>query len=422
MTQLVETASLGEVLGGRYELKERLASGGMATVFVAIDREASREVAVKIIRGKAKKNPELRERFLREGSMLKSIDHPNIVRVFDYGEMADGRVYVVMERLFGGTLGALLKQHPFLLPEQLDGTVMGVCAALHRAHHLQVVHRDLKPENIFLTDDGTAKLLDFGVSKYYALDGLTETGQVLGTPRYMAPEQLSGDRAVDHRVDIYSFGVIMYEALAGRPPFVGETPSDLIVAILGGRYPALKDVRPELESSFVELISRALDLTPSARYTSAEELRVAWNRALGRRSMQREAQSPPQPITKTQALGSFAAIETYTGPNKQSHTEDSVASLSSHWPDPKAPTQHMPEQSVAPEPLAPERLVARGSAERRSQASTYPERPQQKQALAERYSEPPELPTAYPWLIWVGAGMLALATATFVWFLSMWLS
>ncbi len=402
---MIETAALGEVIGGRYELQERLARGGMATVFVATDRQESREVAVKIIRGKAKKNPELRERFLREGSMLQSVDHPNIVRVFDYGEMPDGRVFVVMERLFGGTLGALMREHDCLTPRQLDTTVMGVCAALHRAHHLQVVHRDLKPENIFLSDDGVAKLLDFGVSKYYALDGLTETGQVLGTPRYMAPEQLSGDRNVDHRVDIYSFGVIMYEALAGRPPFVGDTPSDLIVAILGGRYPALRDVRPEIETSFVELIGRALDLTPSARFQSAEELRVAWNRAMHRKSKEREAAVPAEPIVKTQMLGSFAVHEG-TSPSQQ---RVSVDTLSSNWPD-NRPAELSPFDDVEKEGARSSRL------------STKSERPRAKtHARVQRESEPPALPPAYPWLIWVGAGMLALATAVVVWLLATWL-
>lgn len=416
MNQAYETASLGEVIGGRYELQTRLARGGMATVFVAQDRETSRQVAIKIIRGKAKKDPELRERFLREGSMLKSIEHPNIVRVFDYGEMSDGRVYVVMERLFGGTLGAFMREHDHLSPQQLDSTVMGVCAALHKAHHLQVVHRDLKPENIFLTKDGTAKLLDFGVSKYYALDGLTETGQVLGTPRYMAPEQLSGARTVDHRVDIYSIGVIIYEALAGRPPFVGDTPSDLIVAILGGRYPALREVRPEVEGSFVELIGRALDLTPTARFQSAEELRTAWNRAMGRRSKQEIPDMPVEPLAKTQMLGSFATPDT-TSPGVSSV---SIGSLSSHWPE---------QQSHHPK--SPRVMSGPSDTERSSEVPTRSERPIPRDASddklkavsarVQRESEPPTLPPAYPWLIWVGAGLLAIATAALVWAVSSWL-
>ena len=245
---------VGMVLLDRFRLDATLGSGGMAEVFRATDLHTGRGVAVKVLRGSLESSPEAIQRFRREGEVLVRLKNPAIVAADSVGALADGRLYIVMELLEGETLGARLKRGP-IGPAELAPIVAGCAAALAAAHAAGVVHRDLKPDNVFLSrrSDGSLqlKLLDFGVSKVFNGEKLTQTGQVLGTPRYMSPEQLGAEPEVDHRVDVYSLGVILYEALSGRSPFLASTPTDLIVAILHGKTVPLRSVRPDVSPAWM---------------------------------------------------------------------------------------------------------------------------------------------------------------------------
>jgi len=272
---------LGEVIAGRFRLEAELGEGGMAQVFRARDVRTGRGLAVKVLKPTDAQD-EAEARLRREADVLRTLDVPAVVRIESFGKTKDGRIYIAMELLEGETLGARIRRQQRLDPADLVPVVAGVAAGLGAAHARGIVHRDLKPDNVFLarTDGSHAvqiKLLDFGISKVYGVEErLTATGQILGTPRYMAPEQLSADRDLDLRVDIYAFGVILYEALAGSPPFVAATPSDLIVAILHGKTTPLRTLRPELSPELAAVVQRAMAKAKEARYSTAHELADAF--------------------------------------------------------------------------------------------------------------------------------------------------
>ena len=270
---------VGAVIAGRFRIERSLGSGGMADVFAANDLATRRSVAVKLLKKDIAANAEATERLRREGEVLKKLDHPAIVRLETFGKLEDGRLFIAMELLGGETLGERMRRKGRLDPGELASIVSGACSGLAAAHEAGIVHRDLKPDNVFLADgpDGTqVKLLDFGISKVTGSDKLTQTGEVLGTPRYMAPEQLSAERDLDGRTDVYAFGVILYEALAGSPPFLASTPTDLIVAILHGKSAPLRSFRPDLGTDVEAVVTRAMARAREARYASATELSDAW--------------------------------------------------------------------------------------------------------------------------------------------------
>jgi serine/threonine protein kinase len=285
--------ALGTLLDGRYRLDAVLGTGGMATVFRALDTATQRVVAVKVLRPTIATNPEAVARFNREGELLTTVDHPAIVGAEYLGQLSDGTVYLVMELLLGETLQARMERGP-MDPDALAPIVTGVCAGLHAAHGLGVIHRDLKPANIYLCPDARGelqvKLLDFGISKMVGLEKLTATGEILGTPRYMSPEQLGTEDDLDARVDVYGLGVILYEALAGQAPFMAASPADLIVAILHGRVLPLRSLRAELSEEVVTVVARAMAVDREARYETALDLAEAYLRvAGGNRTAHRQA-------------------------------------------------------------------------------------------------------------------------------------
>lgn len=299
-------AQIGDVIAGRFRIDGELGSGGMARVFRVCDIATDKTFALKLLRPEIAKDEEAIARLRREGELLDRLDNPAIVGIETYGKLADGRLFLVMELLEGQTLGELMRTEGRLDPEALTPIVTGVAAGLHAAHEAGVVHRDLKPDNIFLakraTDRGTetqVKILDFGISKAVGFERLTRTGQVLGTPRYMAPEQLAADHDLDARVDVYAMGVILYEALAGQPPFVAVSPSDMIVAILHGKVTPLRVYRPELGDDAVAVVSRAMARARDARYGSARELAEAWVDA----AQPTPGSAPAQRGMRTKALG-----------------------------------------------------------------------------------------------------------------------
>ncbi len=275
----------GEFIGGRYRVDGWLGRGGMAEVFRAWDEASGRAVAVKVLRRSVAQDAEAAERLRREGRVLAALRHPSIVGFEAAGTLPDGRVYLVMELLEGETLRARMEAGP-MLPGELSPVLEGLASGLSAAHARGILHRDLKPDNIFLCDGDLTrvKILDFGVSKVLGLEQLTRTGQVLGTPRYMAPEQLQGALRFDARVDVYALGVVLHEALGGASPFDASGPAQLVPAILAGRAVPLRQRRPEISESLAEVVHRAMAVDLDTRFASVAALAHAWRRALHRPS------------------------------------------------------------------------------------------------------------------------------------------
>jgi serine/threonine-protein kinase len=217
----------GTVLGGKYRIGRKIGSGGIGVVYAAEHTTLGHEVAVKVLRGAAARDGGEIARLRREAYIQVHIEHPNVVRVLDLDQMPDGSIYVVMERLIGRSLADKLARDGLLAPGFAVPVFVGVCRALAAAHKKGVVHRDLKPGNIFLCEDGTSKVLDFGMSKLASAESLTQTGYTLGTPEYMAPEQCIGAN-VEPRTDIYALGVLMYEAITGELPIVAQNRRELL--------------------------------------------------------------------------------------------------------------------------------------------------------------------------------------------------
>ncbi len=217
----------GTVLGGKYRIGRKIGSGGIGVVYAAEHVTLGHEVAVKVLRGAAARDGGEIARLRREAYIQVHVEHPNVVRVLDLDQMADGSIYVVMDRLLGRSLADKLARDGLLAPGYAVPVFIDVCRALHAAHKKGVVHRDLKPGNIFLCEDGLAKVLDFGMSKLASAESLTQAGYTLGTPEYMAPEQCIGAQ-VEQRTDIYALGVMMYEALTGELPIIAQHRRDLL--------------------------------------------------------------------------------------------------------------------------------------------------------------------------------------------------
>ncbi|MCS6799756.1 MAG: serine/threonine protein kinase [Myxococcota bacterium] len=269
---------------GAYRIVRRMAEGGMGAVYEAIDAAGGR-VALKVLHAEHASDPEVRRRFRRESSVLGALEHPCIVRVLDMGTDEASRCYTVMELLEGETLEARLARTPALGTSELAAIVRGICEGLECAHAHGVVHGDLKPANVFLPVAGPAavKLLDFGLSKILGLERLTRTGELRGTPAYMAPELLTGERDVDRRADVYAVGVILYRALSGRLPFVERNPGRLLFEVVTGRCVPLRQARPDVPPALERVVARAMAVRPADRFETARELGEAFERAIASR-------------------------------------------------------------------------------------------------------------------------------------------
>ncbi len=236
---------VGATLGGKYRITSRIGSGGIGAVYAAEHLGLGANVAIKVLRGAAAADASEVARLRREARVQVSIEHPNVVRTLDLDQLSDGSIYVVMELLHGESLATRLRRRGPLAPAMAVPIFIQVCRALGAAHGQGVVHRDLKPANIFLCTDGVVKVLDFGMSKLSEAESLTQDGYTLGTPEYMSPEQCIG-APVDGRTDLYSFGVLMYEALSGELPIRGRSRRELLDLHQREIPLGLRLVRPDL--------------------------------------------------------------------------------------------------------------------------------------------------------------------------------
>ncbi len=260
---------------GPYEIISPIGGGGMGEVFRARDTRLQRDVAIKVLASGLITDDVARKRFRVEALALAKLSHPNIATVFDVGEQ-DGIDYLVMELVSGVSLADQIAKGPLALT-QVCSLAHEVADALAEAHEHGIVHRDLKPANIIITDKGHAKVLDFGLAKMFVAGGpgssqsISEMGTVLGTPLYMSPEQAIGER-VDSRTDVWSLGVVMYESLTGRPPFVGENPWALLRAISQDTPQPLSEIRREVPRPLEEIVSRAMERDVARRYQMAADV------------------------------------------------------------------------------------------------------------------------------------------------------
>jgi eukaryotic-like serine/threonine-protein kinase len=264
----------------KFELFEELGHGGMATVYRARDKRLGREVAVKVIHPHLRDSGEVVSRFNTEARAVAKLRHPNIVEVFDVSDPDEAEQYLVVELLRGTTLRRLLKERRAIPPEVAAVLASELLGALAHAHANGVVHRDVKPENVLIElrtgeSGGVAvKLTDFGIAKLLDTQGVTSTGQVLGSPAHMAPEQIEGAE-VDARADVFGLGVLLYECMVGHLPFEGSNPAQVLRRVLEGHYPEAQRERPVVGARFSAIIDRALAHAPDDRYASATEMREA---------------------------------------------------------------------------------------------------------------------------------------------------
>jgi serine/threonine-protein kinase len=269
---------VGAVLAGRYVVKSRIGEGGMGLVYEGLHRDIDKQVAIKVLRDDLSRRPDVVARFRQEARSASRIGHENIVDISDFGETTRGASYFVMEFLDGEDLANVLGRDVTVEAERACAIVLQCCRALSATHAKGIVHRDIKPENIFLTKrdgvDDFVKIVDFGIAKMSDIetDGapgrkLTKTGMIFGTPEYMSPEQAAG-KELDHRVDVYALGIILYECLAGRVPFEGDTFMGVLTQHLFAELPPIFEVNPNATvSRELELVIRkALAKDPDDRY------------------------------------------------------------------------------------------------------------------------------------------------------------
>src|SRR6185436_2259530 len=268
-----------------YRILEKLGEGGMGVVYIAEDTVLGRRVAIKMLHSRRSADDlHFRARFLREARAVSALSHPHIATVHDYGETEDGDPYIVMELIKGETLGELMLTEKLNIARSIE-IIKQVGAALGEAHRHGIIHRDIKPTNVAINERGHVKVLDFGLAKQMALSDEettdperqtlvvthTREGVIVGTPLYLSPEQAMGNE-VDARSDLFSLGGLLYECVAGKPPFFGKSPADICAKVMRDDPAPPSTLNPDIPTELDQLILKSLAKKPDARYQSAEEM------------------------------------------------------------------------------------------------------------------------------------------------------
>lgn len=345
----------GDVVGGKYRIVRLIGDGGMGTVYEAEHELLGTNVALKFLHADLAKRPGLSSRFLQEARVSARIQSPHVTRVTDVDQTPQGSPFIVMELLHGESLQNLLDRRSKLPQDQAIDFALQMLAGLEAAHALGVVHRDLKPDNVFITPSTggpVLKLLDFGIAKLfddsaYQKKGLTRPGAVMGTPEYMAPEQLYSADKVDHRADIYSLGVILYEMLSGERPAYGDDAASIVAQVAQGKIKHLSDHTPTVSGALGGVVHRAMAPLKEQRYESALEMRLALAGLAGDLSVAGRLAATPAPAGVSSAPPA--------PPTKQSRTEDLgplAAATSADPPRKSAVPKTLPPEDEAP-PAAP---------------------------------------------------------------------
>ncbi len=277
--------STGDLIDGKYRIVRLIGEGGMGAVYEGENTRIHRRVAIKVLHSGVAATGEAVARFEREAQAAGRIGSEHIVEVLDLGNLPSGDRYMVMEFMDGDALSSRIRARGRLTPGEIYPILHQLLEALHAAHSAGIIHRDLKPDNVYLLKSrgGKAdfvKLLDFGISKFNRLSGdsglsMTRTGAVMGTPYYMAPEQAKGSRDLDHRVDLYAAGVILYEAITGEVPFNADTFNELLFKIVLETARPIEQVVPGLDPAFAAIVTKSMARDPGQRFQSAREFQQA---------------------------------------------------------------------------------------------------------------------------------------------------
>jgi serine/threonine protein kinase len=295
-TKTIQTTSkdftTGTIFAERYKILGELGKGGMGIVYKAEDTKLRRTVALKFLPPELTRDQEAKERFIREAQAAASLDHPNICTVYEVDEFED-QAYISMAYIEGFSLRARLKKGPLSTKDALNIAIQ-IGEGLQEAHKKGIVHRDIKSANIMVDERGQARIMDFGLAKVIGGSLITKGPTTMGTVAYMSPEQTRGE-AVDHRTDIWSFGVVLYEMLSGQLPFQGERETSIMYSIVHEKPAALKKINPDIPADLERIISRALEKKPESRYSSIQEIlkdliiyKSAFMKTIGRPSRQKK--------------------------------------------------------------------------------------------------------------------------------------
>src|SRR5262245_21255616 len=264
---------VGQVLD-KYELLERVGQGGMAVVYRGIDRSLKRTVAIKILHKHLSDYQEARDRFEREAQAVAKLRHENILEIFDYSAKENSESYIVTEFIDGQTLKQFVTDRPIAYPEVGAMIILQVARALAHAHAGGILHRDVKPENIMIRSDGVVKLMDFGISHMVDLERLTVTGQLLGSPAYMAPEHVEG-QPLDFRTDVFAVGIVLYQLCVGKLPFEGKNPHEVLKRIAECKFVDPRQANPRIGNRLGRIILRAMAPAPADRFAAVSEMVIA---------------------------------------------------------------------------------------------------------------------------------------------------
>ncbi len=271
---MTETPASAPQKISRYEIRRELGRGGMAAVYLAYDPNFDREVAIKVLPHELMHDPAFRTRFHREARTIAALEHPAIVPVYDFGEQ-DGQPFLVMRYLSGGSLVARIRSGP--VPAGEAARILArIGSALDAAHAKGIVHRDLKPANILFDQYGEAYLGDFGIAQLSEGSSTLTGGMILGTPAYMSPEQISGEKKVDGRSDIYALGIVVFEMLTGKTPFQADSPVKLMMMHISTPPPSISETDAKLPPGSAAVLERALAKEPDQRYQKAAEFSRAF--------------------------------------------------------------------------------------------------------------------------------------------------
>jgi serine/threonine protein kinase len=270
---------VGAVFAGKYRLERLLGVGGMGAVYEAVHVGVEKRFAVKLVKADSARAPDSAQRFTQEARAAARIGHPNLVEVFDLGQAEDGTLYMVMELLIGRSLADALRDGPLAI-DMATEIASAILGALDAAHRAGFVHRDIKPGNIFLAERSVGfavKVLDFGIAKLVQDDvpSLTQSGVVVGTPLYMAPEQVLAEREVDGRADVWAVGATLFEMLTGRPVHLAPNATAAAVKVVTEVAPRVRSLRPEVDGVLDGVVARALAVDRANRFATAGEMQVA---------------------------------------------------------------------------------------------------------------------------------------------------
>ena len=295
---------MSKIFGGRYEVLDRIGSGGMAIVYKAKDLLLNRVVTIKVLREQFVTDEDFIRRFRREAQSAASLSHPNIVSVYDVGKEGDTE-YIVMEYVEGRNLKEIIREYAPLSTDQSINLGRQITEAIQNAHENHIIHRDIKPHNILVTGDGHAKVTDFGIARAVSSATVTHTGDIIGSVHYLSPEQAKGLPS-NEQSDIYSLGIVLYELITGKVPYDGETPITIALKHLQEQPVLPSKINPRIEKEFEAVIMRAIAKSPEQRYLSAKDLLADLNHI-----------QAGQPITKVAPIADDSeATQTHKGMGK----------------------------------------------------------------------------------------------------------